>query len=177
MSGSNFESITESPSREPGWILIVSYAPEDRGKRYTSVMQEFGRLYEEFKVQANELSDKVKGLIHEGNVRRVIIKDEDGNKFIEIPVTVASLAVILAPVLAAVGAIATLVSKFTVVVERTDRSATAGAGAQQRGSSESRIGAVETQVSMKDTVGQRIDTKGTKVEDLAGTGEHDAQGG
>jgi hypothetical protein len=74
--------------------------------------------FEEFKVQARDLVAKVGDLIHEGNVRRVIIKDEKGRTFIEIPVTVAALGVLAAPVLAAVGALAALVAHFTLVVER-----------------------------------------------------------
>jgi len=64
--------------------------------------------------------DKVKSLIHEGNVRRIIVKDEHGNTFVEIPVTVAAVGTILAPVLAAVGAISALVAKFTIVVVRVE---------------------------------------------------------
>jgi hypothetical protein len=64
--------------------------------------------------------DKVKSLIHEGNVRRIIVKDEHGHTFVEIPVTVAAVSVVLAPVLAALGAISALVAKFTIVVVRSD---------------------------------------------------------
>ncbi|MDQ2900666.1 MAG: DUF4342 domain-containing protein [Acidobacteriota bacterium] len=62
----------------------------------------------------------MKALLHEGNVQRVIIKDEHGHTFVEIPVTVAALGVIAAPVLAAVGAISALVAKFKIVVERSE---------------------------------------------------------
>jgi hypothetical protein len=75
-------------------------------------------LYEEFKVQARELVEKVRQLIHEGNVRRVIIRDDKGHTFVEIPVTVAAVGVIVAPVLAAVGAIAAMAAHFNIVVER-----------------------------------------------------------
>ena len=74
---------------------------------------------EEIKVLGHELVDKVKSLAHEGNVRRIIIKNEQGHTFIEIPVTVAAVGVIFAPILAAVGALAAMAAKFTVVVERT----------------------------------------------------------
>ena len=74
---------------------------------------------EELKVAAHELVEKVKDLIHEGNVRRIIIKDEHGRTFVEIPVTVAAVGVLLAPIVAAVAALATMASKFTVVVEKT----------------------------------------------------------
>jgi len=75
---------------------------------------------EEVQVLGRDLVDKVKALIHEGNVRRIIIKDAHGNTFVEIPVTVAAVGMILAPVLAAVGAISALVAKFTIVVERAE---------------------------------------------------------
>lgn len=74
---------------------------------------------EEIKVAAHELADMVKKLVHEGNVRRIIIKDEHGRTFIEIPVTVAAVGAIFAPILAAVAALATMAAKFTVVVEKT----------------------------------------------------------
>ena len=64
--------------------------------------------------------DRVKALIHEGNVNRIIIKDDKGNTYVEIPVTVAALGAVAAPVLAAVGAISALVAKFRIVVERVE---------------------------------------------------------
>ena len=75
---------------------------------------------EEVQVLGRDLVDKVKSLVHEGNVRRIIVRDEHGNTFMEIPVTVAAVGAVLAPVLAAVGAISALVAKFTVVVVRTE---------------------------------------------------------
>lgn len=81
-------------------------------------MGQFEQVFEQFKVAGKDLADKIKELIHEGNVRRIIIKDEHGHTFMEIPVTVAAIGVIGAPVLAAVGAIAAFVSKCDVVVER-----------------------------------------------------------
>jgi len=53
-------------------------------------------------------------------LRRIIVRDEHGNTFIEIPVTVAAVGAVLAPILAAVGAISALVSKFTIVIVRTE---------------------------------------------------------
>jgi len=76
-------------------------------------------VIEEIKVLSHELADKVKSLIHEGNVNRIIIKDEKGHTFVEIPVTVAAVGAVLAPVVAAVGAIAAMAAKFTIVVEKT----------------------------------------------------------
>jgi hypothetical protein len=75
---------------------------------------------EEIQVLGRDLVDRVKSLIHEGNVRRIIIKDEHGNTFIEIPVTVAVVGTVLAPVLAALGAISALVAKFKIVVVRSE---------------------------------------------------------
>jgi len=73
---------------------------------------------EEFKVNGEELIGRVKQLINEGNVRRIIIKNKDGKQLIELPVTLGVVGVVLAPVLAAVGAIAALVTECTLVVER-----------------------------------------------------------
>src|SRR3954466_1196210 len=88
-------------------------------------MDKLGQFYEQFKVHANELGDKVRELIKEGNVRRIIIKDEQGHTFMEIPLSVATIGVVLAPILAAVGAVATLVARFHIVVERTAPAAAA----------------------------------------------------
>ena len=73
---------------------------------------------EEFKVSGKDLLEKVKNLINEGNVRRIIIKNKDGKKLIELPLTIGVVGAVLAPVLAAVGAIAALVTECTIVVER-----------------------------------------------------------
>jgi Domain of unknown function (DUF4342) len=77
---------------------------------------------EEFEVQGEHLLARVRELVHEGNVRRVITKREDGSTLVEVPLTagltVTVLTAAMAPVLVAIGAIAALVSKVTVVVER-----------------------------------------------------------
>jgi hypothetical protein len=75
---------------------------------------------EEVQVLGRDLVEKVKSLIHEGNVRRIIVRDDHGNTFIEIPVTVAAVGAVLAPIMAALGAISALVAKFTIVVVRTE---------------------------------------------------------
>jgi len=74
----------------------------------------------EFKVKGKELIDKVEELINEGNIRRIIIKDEKGNTFIEIPVTIGLLGALCAPILTAVGALAGVAANFTVQVIRKD---------------------------------------------------------
>ena len=75
---------------------------------------------EEFHVNGEELLAKVKELIHEGNIRRVIIKDKDGKVLIEFPLTFGVVGFVLAPTLAAVGAIAALITEATVVVEKAE---------------------------------------------------------
>ena len=75
---------------------------------------------EEFSVNADDLIATVKKLIAEGNARRIVIKRDDGQVFIEFPLTIGAVGAIIAPALAAVGAIAALVTKCTIVVERRD---------------------------------------------------------
>ncbi len=70
---------------------------------------------EEFQVNGEELLGKIKEIIHQGNIRRVIIKDKDGKVLIEFPLTLGVVGIVLAPTLAAVGAIAALVGEATVV--------------------------------------------------------------
>src|SRR5436190_10439104 len=81
-------------------------------------MDTLGQMFEQFKVRGQDLADKIRELIHEGNVRRIIVKDEHGHTFMEIPLTVAAIGIVAAPILAAIGALATMAAKFTVVVER-----------------------------------------------------------
>lgn len=71
---------------------------------------------EEFKVNSDKIVAKVKELIQEGNARRIIIKNEKDEVLIEFPVTVGAVGVLLAPVLAAVGALAALLTNCTIVV-------------------------------------------------------------
>jgi len=75
---------------------------------------------EEFKVNGEEVVRKVKELIKQGNVRRIIIKNEEGKVLIEIPLTFGVVGALLLPVWAAIGAIAAMVTNCTIVVERKD---------------------------------------------------------
>lgn len=75
---------------------------------------------EEFRINGEELIAKIKQLLHEGNVRRIIIKDKDGKIVMEIPLTIGVVGVLLAPTLAAIGAIAALLTEATVVVEKAE---------------------------------------------------------
>jgi hypothetical protein len=73
---------------------------------------------ESFKVAADQLVDAIKQIIHEGNVRRVIIK-QDGRTVVEFPITVGVIGTVFAPMLAAAGALAAVLTECTLEVERT----------------------------------------------------------
>lgn len=75
---------------------------------------------EEFRVEGERLIAKIKELIHEGNIRRIIIKDKEGKTVMEIPMTLGVVGVLLAPQLAAIGAIAALLTEATIVVEKAE---------------------------------------------------------
>jgi len=75
---------------------------------------------EEYKVSGKDLVDRVGQLLHEGNVTRLIVKDEAGKTLLEIPATVGVLGVVIAPWLAALGVIAALVANCRIVVERRE---------------------------------------------------------
>ena len=76
---------------------------------------------EEFKVDGEKLIAKIKELIHEGNIRKIIIKDKDGKTMMEIPMTFGVVGALIAPQLAAIGAIAALLTEATVVVEKRSK--------------------------------------------------------
>lgn len=78
---------------------------------------------EEYKVRGEKIVAKIKELVHEGNVRHVVIKNEEGKILIEFPVTVGVAGALLIPVWAAVGALAALVSNCSIVVEREEKEA------------------------------------------------------
>ncbi len=89
-------------------------------------MENTKTFFEEIKVVGRDLAEKVKALIHEGNVRRIIIKDEHGHTFVEIPVTVVAVGAVFAPILAAVAALAAMAANFTIVVEKSREADAAG---------------------------------------------------
>ena len=72
---------------------------------------------EEFRVRGEALVEKVKELVHEGNIRGILIMDNDGKTLLDIPLTLGVLGALVAPQLAALGALAALVSDATIVVE------------------------------------------------------------
>lgn len=73
---------------------------------------------EEFRVSGEEVLAKVKELVHEGNVRRIAIRNEKGETVVEFPLTVGVVGVLLLPMWAAIGAVAALLTNCTIVVER-----------------------------------------------------------
>ncbi len=79
--------------------------------------------FEEFEVAGEQLVTTVKRLVHEGNVRRIIVKNEEGQTFLEIPLTVGVVGAMLIPLWAALGALAALVSGFRIVVEKAEPAA------------------------------------------------------
>jgi Domain of unknown function (DUF4342) len=79
---------------------------------------------EEFTIHGEAVVAKIKELVHEGNIRRITIKDESGQTLIEIPLTLGVVGAVLMPVWAAIGAIAALAVKLTIVIERVDEGPT-----------------------------------------------------
>lgn len=75
---------------------------------------------EEYQVSGEGLVAKVKELVHEGNIRRIIIKNEEGETLIEVPLTLGVVGAVLLPVWAAIGSIAALVANCTIIVEKIE---------------------------------------------------------
>ncbi len=75
---------------------------------------------EEFKLEGGKVLDKIKDLIHQGNIRRIILKTEEGKTLIEIPLTVGLVGAALLPILAAVGALAAVVTRMVILVEKAE---------------------------------------------------------
>ena len=81
-------------------------------------MSEQQERTEEFQVSGEKLVAKVKELVRQGNIRRITIKNDEGKTLIEIPLTIGVVGAVLLPVWAAIGAIAALVTKCTILIER-----------------------------------------------------------
>ncbi len=75
---------------------------------------------EEFKLEGGKVLDKIKDLIHQGNIRRIILKNEAGKTLIEIPLTLGVVGAALLPVFAAVGALAAVATRMVIVVEKSE---------------------------------------------------------
>ncbi|OGD54407.1 hypothetical protein A3J78_00085 [Candidatus Beckwithbacteria bacterium RBG_13_35_6] len=89
-----------------------------KSTKKTSKKSAAAKTTETFKVHGVELLKKIKDLINEGNVRRITIKDKNGKNLIVLPLTIGVVGAVIAPMLAAVGAVAALVTECTVSVER-----------------------------------------------------------
>jgi Domain of unknown function (DUF4342) len=74
---------------------------------------------DEIKVDGGKVLDEIKDLIHQGNIRRIILKNEEGKTLIEIPLTLGLVGAALLPIFAAVGALAAVVTRMVIVVEKT----------------------------------------------------------
>jgi Domain of unknown function (DUF4342) len=85
---------------------------------YAEPMNQQTSRTQEFTINGDEVVAKVKELIREGNVRRIIIKNEDGRTMLEVPLTIGLIGAAFMPVLAAIGAAAALATRCTIVVER-----------------------------------------------------------
>jgi len=83
-------------------------------------MSEHKPRTEEFEVSGDMLVAKIKELLHEGNIRRISVRNEEGRTLIDIPLTIGVVGVILAPQLAALSAIAALLTHATLVVEKVE---------------------------------------------------------
>jgi hypothetical protein len=75
---------------------------------------------ESFKINGENLLNKVKELIEEGNVRKITINDKSGKELMSFPLTLGVVGAVFAPVLAAIGAVAALVGECTITVEREE---------------------------------------------------------
>lgn len=73
---------------------------------------------EEHRISGERLVSRVKELVHQGNIRRIILKNEAGHTILEIPLTVGVVGAVLVPVWVALGSIAALASHYTLVVEK-----------------------------------------------------------
>jgi len=73
---------------------------------------------EEFTINGEDLIAKIKEIIKQGNAKKITVKDKDGNEIISFPVTVGVAGLVLAPVFAAIGAVAALATECTIVIER-----------------------------------------------------------
>ncbi|HZU25846.1 MAG TPA: DUF4342 domain-containing protein [Bryobacteraceae bacterium] len=130
------------------------------------------RAQDPLTIPGAELDARLIPLLQDATVRRITIGDMRGNALVEIPVNAATTAA-PASLTAALRAMAAAAPQFTIAVQR----APAGTAAAAARPSLAPLGASEDQMDTRHTIGQRIDRKGTKIEDLAGVGGHDSQGG
>lgn len=123
----------------------ASNASKDARRAADAARAKAADALHEFKLAGNQLVDKVRELIEEGNVRRIIVKKDERILF-ELPLTVGvgagAAAVLISPILAALGAVAALVTDVTLVVEREDDAAagTDAKDAPKKGGADKTVG-------------------------------------
>ena len=89
-------------------------------------MSEKSKPYEVIQVAGDQLVKTIRELVHQGNVRRIIIKNTEGHALLEIPLTIGVVGAVLLPVWAAVGAIAALATGFTLEIDKVDEEGRGG---------------------------------------------------
>ena len=106
--------MTTLSGRDPtlGLRKVIDMADQEKNNRAYS---------EEFTVSGDAVVARIKELLHEGNIRRISIMNEEGKTLIEIPLTFGVIGTVLLPVWAAIGAIAALAARLTISVERVDQ--------------------------------------------------------
>lgn len=109
------ELAAELREQPPGQASMLDRTADDKGGQ----MSEEKTVREEFRISGEQVVKKVKELVHEGNIRRVIVK-QDNRTLMEIPLTLGVAGILLAPTLAALGALAALVTECTIVVEKSE---------------------------------------------------------
>jgi len=95
-----------------------SEIPEDSNYCKFCGTRQGSYVTEEFSVAASDVLKRVEELFHEGNITRIVVKDEAGKQLLEIPATVGVVGTLLAPWMAALGVIAAIATRCTIVVER-----------------------------------------------------------
>jgi len=108
--------------QDPNTPVVHKMDDETSGAENQSGAKAGGKSRESHRVSGDRVIAKIKELIHEGNVRRIIIKNEEGRSLIEVPLSVGVVGAMLAPMWAAVGAVAALVTSCSIEVERAPES-------------------------------------------------------
>jgi hypothetical protein len=94
---------------------------QQQGQQQTQTNREQTRTRtEQFKVSGQEVVSKLKELVHQGNIRKIVLKNDQGKTLVEFPLTVGVVGAALLPIWAAIGTIAALVANLTIVVEKED---------------------------------------------------------
>ncbi len=103
--------MTDQNSSKGSAMTPTTPPPSSEGKVHT----------EEHKVSGERLLSRVKELVHQGNIRRITIKNEEGHTLMELPLTVGVVGAVLLPIWVAIGALAALAANYTLVVEKVEK--------------------------------------------------------